>query len=289
MIARPVRASANVDRRARSVGRRRPRRGISARVRRRAGAGGDGAVCAALTVQSTRGVALVKAVAARRSSSRRRRRCSRTPRRRRREGRRALGSTANGAHAVTKLAHDHGDVPFVVDPVGAPSRGRGAAARLSTAAARAPAGPARSCARVRARHAEPRRGAAGLLGVDAITARDAPADAARALVDLGVAAALVKGGHARGAESIDWLRHARGRAPRRDAAPAAPRRCTARAARSARSSPAASPRAGVAAERAGRGLAPRRGAMGTRAPRPRALDPDLRRRRHARRRRGRAE
>ncbi|HEY4122833.1 MAG TPA: hydroxymethylpyrimidine/phosphomethylpyrimidine kinase [Byssovorax sp.] len=172
--------------------------GLAADLRAFAAAGvWGGAVCAALTVQSTRGVVRVKAVAAPLVVAQAEALFEDLDVGAVKVG--ALGSTAN-VRAVTKLARARDGVPFVVDPVGAPSRGPAASRLDGGARIAALLGLARASTLVTPNLAE----AAALLGVEAITARDA-ADAARALVDLGVQAALVKGGHARGAESIDWF------------------------------------------------------------------------------------
>ncbi len=168
---------------------------LDLRAFRAAGVWGS-AACAALTVQSTRGVRRVVAV----SSSLVREQAEevlgdldvgaiKTG---------ALGSLAN-VRAVLAIAARHPNVPLVVDPVMIPSRGRGPSARLDGGA-----GPAallrlaKAAVLVTPNLPE----AAALLGRARVL--DARA-AAIELVRAGCSAALVKGGHGRGPQSVDWL------------------------------------------------------------------------------------
>jgi hydroxymethylpyrimidine/phosphomethylpyrimidine kinase len=109
----------------------------------------------------------------------------------------ALGSLSN-VRAVAVIAERHGDVPWVIDPVMVPTRG---ASRLDGGAGpRALLDLARRAALV-----TPNLEEAGLLLGSGPPAPEDAADAAAALVSAGCAAALVKGGHGRGAEAVDWL------------------------------------------------------------------------------------
>lgn len=110
----------------------------------------------------------------------------------------ALGSAAN-ARAVARLARTLGpDVPLVVDPVLAPTRG--AARLLATEAL----GAARALARVATLVTPNALEAGALLGATVRDLADAR-DAGRALVAEGARAALVKGGHLGGDEAVDVL------------------------------------------------------------------------------------
>lgn len=117
----------------------------------------------------------------------------------------ALGSAAN-VLAVARLASLFADLPLVVDPVLLPSRGKG---RLLAADA----------TRALYKHLIPRATlvtanvpeAEALLGVRITSVADAR-EAAAALVEAGAHAALVKGGHLAGIESVDVL-SVRGQAP----------------------------------------------------------------------------
>ncbi len=153
------------------------------------------AVCAALTVQSTRGVRAVKPVATRLVLDQAREVIADARVRAVKTG--ALGSAAN-ARAITALLADNAHIPSVVDPVMIPSRG----ARDATLAGRA-LGPLRALA-ARATVVTPNLPEASALLGHVVADDEAPA-AAEALVRAGAAAALVKGGHARGPEAIDWL------------------------------------------------------------------------------------
>jgi len=154
------------------------------------------AVCAALTVQSTRGVRAVRAVPAALVLDQAREVLEDARVRAVKTG--ALGSAAN-ARAVVTLLHEHPGLPFVVDPVMIPSRRTGAGATLHGRTLAPLRALALAATLVTPNLAE----AAALLGepVSEAEARDAAA----ALVAAGARAALVKGGHGGGAESVDWL------------------------------------------------------------------------------------
>ncbi len=189
--------------------------GLAADLRSFGAAGVWGAaVCAALTVQSTRGVRAVRAVPAALVLAQAREVLADARVRALKTG--ALGSAAN-ARAVLRLVAEHPGVPVVVDPVMIPSR-RAAQATLHGRGT----GPLRALAEAAALVTPNLAEAAALLGraVD----EDAAPDAAAALVAAGAQAALVKGGHGRGAESVDWLALRGGRLvriarPRRRAPP----------------------------------------------------------------------
>jgi len=151
------------------------------------------AVCAALTVQSTRGVLAVQAVAtdfmlrqARAVLEDARVRVMKTG---------ALGSPGN-VRAVVRLLAERPDVPSVVDPVMAPSRGRGSLAGRAPTALRALAAVATVLT--------PNHPEAGALLGEEVSDETAPL-AARALVERGAQAVLVKGGHGKGPAAVDWL------------------------------------------------------------------------------------
>ena len=175
--------------------------GITADLRAFAAAGAWGAaVCAALTVQSTRGVRAVHAVSSKLIIEQAEEAIADALVRAIKTG--ALGSAAN-VRAVARLIERNETIPAVVDPVMLPSRstGEGAGARLD--------GPGslpalQRLARV-ATLVTPNLAEAGaLLGVT-IGSDDEARDAAVALVEAGSHAALVKGGHGEGAEAVDWL------------------------------------------------------------------------------------
>jgi hydroxymethylpyrimidine/phosphomethylpyrimidine kinase len=171
--------------------------GLAADLRSFAAAGVWGAaVCAALTVQSTRGVRAVRAVPAQLVLDQAREVLADARVRALKTG--ALGSAAN-ARAVVALIGEHPEVPVVVDPVMMPSRRAGAGAALNGRAMAPLRALAAAATLVTPNLAE----AAALLGAP-VSDREAP-DAASALVGLGAWAALVKGGHGSGAESVDWL------------------------------------------------------------------------------------
>jgi hydroxymethylpyrimidine/phosphomethylpyrimidine kinase len=174
--------------------------GIAADLRAFAAAGAWGAaVCAALTVQSTRGVRAVRAVATKLVIAQADEVLGDARVLAIKTG--ALGSAAN-VRAVARLIEMHPEIPAIVDPVMLPSRAAGDGARLD--------GPgsipalqrlARAATLVTPNLAE----ASALLGGAAITSEEQARDAAVALVEAGSHAALVKGGHGTGAEAVDWL------------------------------------------------------------------------------------
>ena len=171
--------------------------GLAADLRSFGAAGVWGAaVCAALTVQSTRGVRAVRAVPAPLVLAQAREVLADARVRALKTG--ALGSAAN-ARAVLRLIAEHPGIPVVVDPVMIPSRRRAPQATLHGRGV----GPLRALAEAAALVTPNLVEAAALLGraVD----EDAAPEAAAALVAAGAQAALVKGGHGRGAESVDWL------------------------------------------------------------------------------------
>jgi hydroxymethylpyrimidine/phosphomethylpyrimidine kinase len=171
--------------------------GLAADLRSFAAAGVWGAaVCAALTVQSTRGVRAVRAVPAALVIDQAREVLADARVRAIKTG--ALGSAAN-VRAVLALIEEHPRVPAVVDPVMIPSRRAGPGATLHGRAVAPLRALAAAATLVTPNLAE----AAALLG-EPVTERDAR-DAAAALVAAGARAALVKGGHGSGPESVDWL------------------------------------------------------------------------------------
>jgi hydroxymethylpyrimidine/phosphomethylpyrimidine kinase len=175
--------------------------GITADLRAFAAAGVWGAaVCAALTVQSTRGVRAVHAVSSKLIIEQAEEAIGDALVRAIKTG--ALGSAAN-VRAVARLIERNETIPAVVDPVMLPSRiaEKSADARLDGPGSM----PAlQRLARV-ATLVTPNLAEAGaLLGVT-ITTDDEARDAAVALVEAGSHAALVKGGHGKGAEAVDWL------------------------------------------------------------------------------------
>jgi hydroxymethylpyrimidine/phosphomethylpyrimidine kinase len=173
--------------------------GITADLRAFAAAGVWGAaVCAALTVQSTRGVRAVHAVSAKLIMEQAEEAIGDALVRAIKTG--ALGSTAN-VRTVARLIERNETIPAVVDPVMLPSRGEGA--RLDGAGAGSiPA--LQRLARV-ATLVTPNLAEAGALLGATITTEAEARDAAVALVEAGSHAALVKGGHGKGAEAVDWL------------------------------------------------------------------------------------
>lgn len=171
--------------------------GLAADLRSFEAAGVWGAaVCAALTVQSTRGVRAVRAVPAALVLDQAREVLADARVRAVKTG--ALGSAAN-ARAVAALLREHPRLPSVVDPVMLPSRRAGPGAPLHGSALAPLRALALAATLVTPNLAE----AAALLG-QPVSAREAR-DAAVALVEAGARAALVKGGHGGGAESVDWL------------------------------------------------------------------------------------
>ena len=174
--------------------------GIAADLRAFAAAGAWGAaVCAALTVQSTRGVRAVRAVATRLVIAQADEVLGDARVLAIKTG--ALGSAAN-ARAVARLIEAHPQIAAIVDPVMLPSRSAGDGARLDGPGSIAALQRlARAATLVTPNLAE----ASALLGGAAITTEDEARDAAVALVEAGAHAALVKGGHGSGAEAVDWL------------------------------------------------------------------------------------
>ena len=172
--------------------------GLAADLRSFAVAGVWGtAVCAALTVQSTLGVRSVEPVAAELVVAQAEEVLADSRVLAFKTG--ALGSAEN-LRAVTDLLLRYPKVPAVVDPVMLPSRqvGEGRAA-LHRGGVEELWGLARAAALVTPNLRE----TAVLLGAEVAGAE--AREAAVALVERGARAALVKGGHAGGAESIDWL------------------------------------------------------------------------------------
>jgi hydroxymethylpyrimidine/phosphomethylpyrimidine kinase len=176
--------------------------GIAADLRAFAAAGAWGAaVCAALTVQSTRGVRAVRAVSTQFVIAQADEVLSDARVLAIKTG--ALGSAAN-VRAVARLLEAHPEIPAVVDPVMLPSRntGENKGARLDgpgslTALRRL----ARAATLVTPNLAE----ASALLGGATIRGDADARDAGVALVEAGSHAVLVKGGHGAGPEAIDWL------------------------------------------------------------------------------------
>jgi hydroxymethylpyrimidine/phosphomethylpyrimidine kinase len=172
--------------------------GIAADLRGFGAAGVWGAaVCACLTVQSTRGVRRVQPVPAALVLAQAREVLGDARVRAFKTG--ALGSAAN-ARAVAALIGDHPGVPSVVDPVMIPSRRAAAGATLHGPGVEPLRALARAATLVTPNLAE----AGALLGREIATDDDAR-DAAADLVEAGARAALVKGGHGAGAEAVDWL------------------------------------------------------------------------------------
>jgi hydroxymethylpyrimidine/phosphomethylpyrimidine kinase len=170
--------------------------GLAADLRACSAAGAWGApVCAVLTVQSTRGVRRVRPVPAALLLEQAREVLADARVRAIKTG--ALGSGAN-ARAVAALLAEHPSVPSVVDPVMIPSRSRGAKGLHGRSV-----GPIRALAAAATLVTPNLAEAAALLGRP--VPEDAAADAASALVAAGAQAALVKGGHGRGPQAVDWL------------------------------------------------------------------------------------
>jgi hydroxymethylpyrimidine/phosphomethylpyrimidine kinase len=181
--------------------------GLAADLRAFGAAGVWGAaVCAALTVQSTRGVRRVRPVPAALVLEQAREVLSDARVRAIKTG--ALGSGAN-ARVVARLLAEHPSVPAVVDPVMIPSRSAGQ---------RLPTLHGRSLAPLRALAAAATLITPNLAEAAALLGRPVPegeaAAAAEALVAAGARAALVKGGHGRGQEAVDWLALGGGRVVR---------------------------------------------------------------------------
>jgi hydroxymethylpyrimidine/phosphomethylpyrimidine kinase len=163
----------------------------------RAGAFGCAAI-AVLTVQSTAGLRSARAVASRELMAQIREatlqqdiRCLKTG---------ALGSSDN-VRALTRWLSSHREVPVVVDPVMMPTRSTRAGARLlARDALRDMRALVSRATLVTANAGE----AAALVGAEVTTVAQARA-AAVALCAMGARAALVKGGHLRGRDSVDVL------------------------------------------------------------------------------------
>lgn len=170
--------------------------GILADMRALGEAGAWGcAACAALTVQSTRGLVAVEPVRPVLLTAQIEELLADVPVGAIKTG--ALGSSAN-ARAVAPLLARLVAVPKVVDPVMWPSRGRAnLAGRGSVQAIRRLVATATVVA-PNVPEAE------ALLGARIETASQAR-EAARALLDLGPRAVLLKGGHLSGARVSDWL------------------------------------------------------------------------------------
>ena len=172
--------------------------GIAADLRGFAAAGVWGcAVCAARTVQSTRGVRSVHAVEARLVVAQARELLDDVAVRAIKIG--ALGSAEN-ARAVAALLQRHRRIPVVLDPVMVPSRRTGRARLDGDAAVPTLLVLARAATLVTPNSDE----AGSLLGRKIVTATDAR-DAAVALVELGIRAVLLKGGHTGGERVVDWF------------------------------------------------------------------------------------
>lgn len=173
--------------------------GIAADLRAFAHAGAWGtAVCAALTVQSRRGVRAVEPVATSLLVAQARELLADLRVRAIKTG--ALGS-ADNARAAAALLEEHASVPSVVDPVMIPTRASSAGVRLDgTLALDAMRALAATCTLVTPNLDE----ASALLGARTVSEAEAR-DAGAALVAAGARAALVKGGHGAGTEAIDWL------------------------------------------------------------------------------------
>jgi hydroxymethylpyrimidine/phosphomethylpyrimidine kinase len=190
--------------------------GIAADLRSFAAASAWGAaVCAVITVQSTRGVRRVLPVAAALVTAQAEEVFADARVRAIKIG--ALGSAAN-ARAVAALLEAHPRIPAIVDPVMIPSRRASPSTRLDGGIAELRR-LARKATLVTPNLAE----ASALLGVTVASPAEAYT-AAVALVEAGAFAALVKGGHGTGNESVDWLA-IRGR-PAEVARIAGPRRRT---------------------------------------------------------------
>jgi hydroxymethylpyrimidine/phosphomethylpyrimidine kinase len=109
---------------------------------------------------------------------------------------------------VARLLAEHPSIPSVVDPVMIPSRRSGGATALHGRAV----GPLRALAAAATLITPNLAEAAALLGRAVPEGEEAAA--AEALVAAGARAALVKGGHGRGEEAVDWLALGGGRVVR---------------------------------------------------------------------------
>lgn len=171
--------------------------GLAADLRAFGAAGVWGAaVCAALTIQSTRGVRAIRPVPAALVLDQAREVLADARVRAFKTG--ALGSGAN-ARAVARLLLEHPSVPSVVDPVMIPSRRVARAGGLHGRTV----GPLRALMAAATLITPNLDEAAALLGRPVPPGEEGAA--AQALVAAGARAALVKGGHGRGPEAVDWL------------------------------------------------------------------------------------
>jgi hydroxymethylpyrimidine/phosphomethylpyrimidine kinase len=171
--------------------------GLAADLRAIGAAGAFGcAAIAVMTVQSTSGLRAVTPIAPRQVAAQGREVLRHQRVRAIKTG--ALGSAAN-VRAVADLAARHPEMPTIVDPVLAPTRGRARLlAERAVDAMRSALIP--HAALVTANVAE----AEALTGRRVTNVSEAH-DAALALCRLGARAALVKGGHLEGAQAIDVL------------------------------------------------------------------------------------
>jgi hydroxymethylpyrimidine/phosphomethylpyrimidine kinase len=175
--------------------------GVLADVRAMAAVGVWGAaVCTALTVQSTRGLVAVEAVAPELVTAQLEEIFAAMPIAAVKTG--ALGSAANVRALLAVLAR-HPKVPLVVDPVMRPSRGRSAKVTLASGGALDELAARATLLTPNVPEAE------ALLGVRIRSHDDARA-AAEALRGWGAHAVLLKGGHLRGPSVVDWLATAHG-------------------------------------------------------------------------------
>jgi hydroxymethylpyrimidine/phosphomethylpyrimidine kinase len=171
--------------------------GIAADLRAFAAAGAFGcAALAVLTVQSTAGLRSVRALSSRELTAQVREVMKAQRVASMKVG--ALGGRDN-VRAVAAILGEHPRVPVVVDTPMAPTRGKGRLlAARAIASIRDDLAPRTTLLTVNAEEAR------ALLGKAVRTIDDART-AALALTSLGARAALVKGGHLRGAEAIDVL------------------------------------------------------------------------------------
>jgi hydroxymethylpyrimidine/phosphomethylpyrimidine kinase len=164
------------------------------------------AALAALTVQSTRGLVSVHPVEPRLLAAELEELASDVPLRAMKTG--ALGSAKN-ARVVARFKQDRPELPLVVDPVMAPTRGLGA--RLD---GRAALTATRELVALSTLVTPNLAEAAVLLGESAPISSSEARDAAVALLELGARAVLGKGGHGKGPWAEDWLAFASGRVVR---------------------------------------------------------------------------
>jgi len=179
--------------------------GLAADLRGIGAAGAFGcAVIAVVTIQSTSGLRSARALDAREVVAQAREVLLHQRVRAIKTG--ALGSASN-VKAVGALLAAHGNLPAVVDPVMAPTRGRGRLlAERAVAEMRASLLPRATLVTANAPEAE------ALTGMRVASVSEAH-DAALALCRMGARAALVKGGHVAGVQAIDVLVLAAGRGP----------------------------------------------------------------------------